>query len=180
MKTCTNCKKSKSLDLFGVDSRRSDGLFIHCRLCRSKKRKAYRATVEGNNYSKNMWLKDRYGITLDQYDEAFKIQGGLCGLCDRVESQIDKRNNKIRRLSVDHCHVTGVNRGLLCGECNLVLGKLEKGLPWLTQLPLDYLNAVTEKYQLIRLILIHHSSGLSNPPCSSDGHTVDPSALSVN
>jgi hypothetical protein len=45
-----------------------------------------------------------------------------CYLCGKSAEK-----NK-RRLAVDHCHKNGVIRGLLCTECNLLLGHVEKAL----------------------------------------------------
>lgn len=55
-----------------------------------------------------------YGISLDEYRSLLSEQGGKCALCRRAK----------RRLCVDHCHDTGVVRGLLCVPCNGALGKL--------------------------------------------------------
>ncbi len=57
-----------------------------------------------------------YGITIEQYDTLFQIQGGVCAIC----SQPPKEGKK--PLHVDHDHVTGSVRALLCGECNKSLG----------------------------------------------------------
>lgn len=59
-------------------------------------------------------LKAKYGITLEQYDQMFNKQGGVCAICGRPP--------KIRRLAVDHDHKTGIVRGLLCFRCNYGLG----------------------------------------------------------
>lgn len=67
-------------------------------------------------------LKIQYKMTLEQYDELLKIQNHLCYICKNPESSIDKRYNKTRDLSVDHCHKTGKIRGLLCDKCNRGLG----------------------------------------------------------
>ena len=42
----------------------------------------------------------------------YKVQGGCCHICERAKGTGRKR------LSVDHCHKTGIVRGLLCGPCN--------------------------------------------------------------
>jgi Recombination endonuclease VII len=42
-------------------------------------------------------------------------QGGRCAICGRATE----------RLLVDHCHVTGCVRGLLCYTCNTFLGWYE-------------------------------------------------------
>lgn len=57
-------------------------------------------------------LKRLYGITLEQYDELLAKQEGKCGVCDKHESEF-----KVR-LAVDHNHVSGEVRGLLCNYCN--------------------------------------------------------------
>jgi hypothetical protein len=57
------------------------------------------------------------GWTPEQYDIAHTEQGGLCAICKQPESA------KGKRLSADHNHKTGIPRKLLCGECNIGLGK---------------------------------------------------------
>lgn len=59
----------------------------------------------------------------------FDEQGGLCAICERPERTILR--GKVRSLSVDHCHTTGLVRGLLCGPCNLGLGGLEDNIEFL-------------------------------------------------
>lgn len=61
-------------------------------------------------------LKRLYGITVEDYNTLFKLQSGLCAICD--SPQEDQK----RKLSVDHCHSTGRVRGLLCQKCNRALG----------------------------------------------------------
>lgn len=60
----------------------------------------------------------RYGIDREEYDSALKRQLGLCAICGNV-------NNSNRRLAIDHNHVTGQFRGLLCTNCNIGLGHLK-------------------------------------------------------
>jgi hypothetical protein len=57
----------------------------------------------------------RYGISPAEYDALLAKQGGACAICRKRSKQ---------RLCVDHCHVTGMVRGLLCHECNGALGYL--------------------------------------------------------
>jgi Recombination endonuclease VII len=64
-------------------------------------------------------LKDRFGLTSDQYYQLLKEQNFRCAGCLRKPSEL-----KIR-LAVDHCHDTGKIRGLLCTRCNYLLGRLE-------------------------------------------------------
>lgn len=61
-------------------------------------------------------LKTNYGITIEDYDRMFAEQNGLCAICGKTDS---------RRLSVDHNHVTGKVRELLCHTCNMNVGFAE-------------------------------------------------------
>jgi hypothetical protein len=61
-------------------------------------------------------LKRLYGISQADYDVLLARQGGVCAICGR--------RPKRGRLYVDHCHVTGRVRGLLCRGCNFALGHL--------------------------------------------------------
>ena len=47
-------------------------------------------------------------------------QNNLCAICKKEGFKINK--NTALNLVVDHCHVTGVVRGLLCHNCNRALG----------------------------------------------------------
>lgn len=64
-------------------------------------------------------IRKTYGITLAEYDEMLAEQHGVCKICGGVDPNG-------RRLAVDHDHVTGAVRGLLCVRCNLALGQYEK------------------------------------------------------
>ena len=56
-----------------------------------------------------------YGITFAQYNQRLKKQDYKCKICKTIE-------DKKRSFAVDHDHVTGKVRGLLCSRCNLMLG----------------------------------------------------------
>lgn len=56
-----------------------------------------------------------YGITPEQAEDMLKEQGGVCKIC-----QCDDPGGK--GWCVDHCHVTSIVRGILCSNCNLMLG----------------------------------------------------------
>ena len=63
-----------------------------------------------------------YGCTSAEFDAMFTTQQGKCAICRLPETSTQK--GRPRRLSVDHDHVTGRIRGLLCGACNTGLGSL--------------------------------------------------------
>ena len=64
-------------------------------------------------------IKKRYGITIDTYDEMLEEQQGCCKICGIHERELNKR------LHVDHSHITGEVRGLLCTQCNTGIGMLQ-------------------------------------------------------
>ena len=70
--------------------------------------------IREDNYKRN------YGITLDEYNSMFDSQFGSCYICGRHQTELKKT------LAVDHCHITGKVRKLLCGTCNTHLGIFEK------------------------------------------------------
>lgn len=64
-----------------------------------------------------------HGITVDQYDHMVKEQKNRCKICNKEETRRKSRiTNELCRLVVDHCHLSGKVRGLLCHNCNLMLG----------------------------------------------------------
>jgi hypothetical protein len=64
-------------------------------------------------------LRQRYGVTRQEYEAKLDEQGHVCAIC----GEKCKTN---QRLCVDHDHDTGDVRGLLCHACNFALGILEK------------------------------------------------------
>lgn len=60
-------------------------------------------------------LRTTFGISLTEYQQMLARQNGVCAICAG-----GPKGKK--RLSVDHNHETGKVRGLLCGNCNSVLG----------------------------------------------------------
>lgn len=63
----------------------------------------------------------KYGIDFAEYQRMLVEQNGVCACCERPESRLTDAGD-LRMLSVDHNHTTGAVRGLLCSNCNLVLG----------------------------------------------------------
>lgn len=100
-----------------------------CIYCRVEPRKLTATSYEG---MKNRQLKTLYGITLADFEQMLAEQNGLCKICNQPEEG--------KSLCVDHCHTTGVVRGLLCGHCNRGLGyfrddigRLEKAIEYLKE-----------------------------------------------
>lgn len=77
-------------------------------------------STECAKFVKSLWNLSRYGITRDDYREAWYRQDGKCAICRRPE-----RTARNHLLSIDHDHVTGRFRGLLCSHCNRGTGLLQ-------------------------------------------------------
>ena len=97
---------------FGKNKAAHDGLTAYCRPCHNVVAKGNRVLQHGS--TRNFHLKRRYGITAEQYDAMAAGQGSLCLLC-RVRPP----------KHVDHDHLTGKVRGLLCSGCNQGLGNFK-------------------------------------------------------
>lgn len=86
------------------------------------------------------YLTRTYGITLRDYEEMLKAQNSLCKICGGTGFKMKEHHDLL--LVVDHCHKTGVIRGLLCHNCNRGLG-LFKDSPEALQAAKDYLEGAT-------------------------------------
>lgn len=64
-----------------------------------------------------------YGLTVEEYDRMFDAQKGRCAVCGG-ESANSGRARSNMSFCVDHDHVTGHVRGLLCHTCNRGIGML--------------------------------------------------------
>lgn len=121
LKFCGSCEewKPKTLEFFYF--RKSRGYFENpCRECAREYARRYAA--ENPVDLDRQWayqIKSQYGITVEDYWEMFERQGGGCNVCGEPP-QAPRRH-----LSIDHCHVTGVVRGLLCYKCNTAAGLLD-------------------------------------------------------
>lgn len=82
---------------------------------------------------KKSWRAQGINITHKEYDAMWAAQGGCCKICGIHASELS------RALEVDHDHVSGAIRGLLCRSCNAVLGFL-KDDPTLLRKALLYLG----------------------------------------
>lgn len=76
-------------------------------------------------------FKYLYGITTKDYGILLAAQGGACALCGRPPGKTDLR--------VDHDHVTGTVRGLLCHKCNVGLGHFDEDQSIL-KIAIEYLS----------------------------------------
>lgn len=114
---CVKCGESKPTDMFMPDRSNGGGRHGHCRACRRAYGIAWRAKNKDRvkETSKRARLKNRYGLTLEEFELMWADADGKCEVCRK---QLVRGNSH----ALDHCHATGALRGLLCRSCNLALG----------------------------------------------------------
>ena len=68
-------------------------------------------------------LEQKYGITVQQFEELIKLQNNRCLICDK-EFELRRRGSgqSPKTPVVDHDHASGAVRGILCNGCNVALG----------------------------------------------------------
>ena len=88
---------------------------------RKEETKIYNKNYRTQNRSN--YLYNTYGITEKEYDDMVREQDNTCAICKEPESKLND-NGYPMRLCVDHDHITGQVRGLLCNKCNLGIGYL--------------------------------------------------------
>ena len=92
-----------------------------------KERKRNRKRMESVQYRARMvqysfaWkLRTKFGISVKQYNDLLTSQNGVCAIC--------KKSQRSRKLAIDHNHITGKVRGLLCNTCNRAIGYLHEDI----------------------------------------------------
>lgn len=136
-KVCTKCQQTKAFNDFYKDARRKNGYTSWCRDCWRSYEHSRREKL-GVRGRKDRKLKYLYGMTINEYTELLKKQNSLCAVCENKETVINHKSEKLQKLSVDHDHVTGKVRGLLCTACNKALGLLNDN-PEVLKKAYDYL-----------------------------------------
>ena len=99
----------------------------YCRPCHN--RIVRENVIKNHGSTRNVHLARRYKVDSVQVEWIKLRQGGVCAICQTNEP-----------VHVDHDHVTGLVRGILCFNCNRGLGKLGDD-PDLLRKALAYLHA---------------------------------------
>lgn len=128
MLKCKKCGKEKSEDEYYLEKRSKRGYQARCKeCCKADARAVFEANPEpyrerakaAHSYEKRRARTlAKHGLTENDYQELLDKQKGHCAICPSTISN----HNMTDLLLVDHCHETGKVRGLLCHNCNALLG----------------------------------------------------------
>lgn len=114
VKYCSLCQQTLSRSDFSPKC-------AYCKVCRAESIRARRAARKGHTPYMTEQIrrmpKHLQGLPFVSYETIAERHGEFCGICSAPP--------KGRRLHIDHSHKSGAVRGLLCGRCNMVLGRLE-------------------------------------------------------
>lgn len=132
---CSKCKKAKHRNEFYKRSERKRGRHSKCKQCEKEyasqpdvrkklndNTQRYRDKLRATDF-KEFRRREReqnlrkYGINSEQFEDLKRQQNGRCKICENIATY-----GKGKKLHVDHDHITGKIRGLLCSNCNLGLG----------------------------------------------------------
>lgn len=136
-KICKTCLTPKEMELMAVKRTNKETGKIYykavCKVCdniRCRERK--RGTEKEINrhkeyyqknkdkfitYTRKSLLKTKYKLTTEDFENMKLTQNNKCLICKLVKP-----------LVIDHCHVKGHTRGLLCNSCNLGIGHLRDNI----------------------------------------------------
>ncbi len=128
---CPACAEIKPLSEFPRNRSAHNGRSAYCKPCHNAKGRETYTRLYGS--TREYHLRRRYGIGQADYDALLEKQGGLCALCRQRPAE-----------HVDHDHVTGRIRGLLCSCCNQALGNARDDIATL-QRAIDYLRRTTHQ-----------------------------------
>lgn len=130
---CNKCKQTKPVLDFSLSAKSNTS---YCNLCQREYQRQYQKryikTDNGKRKVKNKYLKFKFKITIERFEELLKAQNYVCAICKNP-------NHTGKSLCVDHNHTTGTIRGLLCNNCNRAIGLLKDNTELINN-ALRYLN----------------------------------------
>lgn len=125
-KACASCREVKPTSEYYRVSGEPNSFRPYCKPCHKAKRKAAYQRAGGKDVPYEQLLKREYGLTLAEYNAILRRQAHRCAVCRRPETIRSRSTGEPRRLAVDHDHVTGRVRGLLCHRCNILVWAFEE------------------------------------------------------
>jgi hypothetical protein len=137
---CTVCKIAKPPEDFydGYKSKNqryaTNKRYPHsrCKECEHAKNKIYHKKNKDKVTERQMISHRRriYGLNEEQYNNMILSQNNICAICHKPSD---------KTLHIDHDHVTGRVRGLLCSNCNTGIGFFKEDIDSLAS-AIEYLS----------------------------------------
>ncbi len=114
MKTCPTCHVKKQETEFWKGQ-------CYCIPCHKEKQKTeWKSRTPAKRLEQH--LKYKYGITSAKFLKVWNEQKGACAICLDALPALMSYENRRRGYAIDHNHETGQFRGILCVNCNTLLG----------------------------------------------------------
>lgn len=124
-KKCAKCGEVKDRSDFATARQGKYGPVLReCRSCWSARAREWASRSKDGDVTnaRRLSLWAAYRITPSEYDALLSSQGGSCAICGSTKKKM--RKGVELEFPVDHCHVTGRIRGILCDGCNRAMGLL--------------------------------------------------------
>ncbi len=101
------------------------GRSYSCVTCTNARSAKSKQTLAYKKQAKKYWMVKRYGVTPEEFDRMFRDQGCVCACCGT-----DKPGHKHGWI-IDHDHVTGEIRGVVCHGCNVGFRAFKDDPEWM-------------------------------------------------
>jgi hypothetical protein len=143
-KICSKCAKLKNLSEYHPHTKTVDGKQPSCKDCcykvklRSQEKYPEKHRERMRTIVRRAHVRRKYKLVRGEYEFLVEKTGNTCEACGNPET-ITHKDGSIWELCVDHDHVTGKVRGLLCHACNRAAGAINDDPARLRQIA-DYLE----------------------------------------
>jgi hypothetical protein len=117
---CKSCERKMARDWYQRNPNYSRQRAKDWREQNLERVQEYRKKNREHNYLTE--IKKKYGLSRENFESMYERQDGKCAIC---ESEFVWGGGKFAP-HVDHCHGTGVVRGILCRSCNSAIGYFQE------------------------------------------------------
>ncbi len=124
LKQCSACKELLDEECFTKRTEYRGKLRSQCRKCVNKRNlERYYASdkTQKRKITYKYNLKVNYGLNVEEYNKIYEEQKGVCAICSSPLENVFLGIEGTRS-ALDHCHMSGKNRQILCILCNTGLG----------------------------------------------------------
>ncbi|MDI1464532.1 endonuclease VII domain-containing protein [Catellatospora sp. KI3] len=135
MKWCPDCKQIKPANEFPPSKTKRTGLHSYCLPCHNVR--SVESKVKHHGSTREYHLRHRYNMDQADFDAMLAAQGGVCAICGAPGPE-----------HVDHDHLFGNVRGILCFNCNGGLGQFKDDRANLRK-AIDYLEETSWQRVLV-------------------------------